>query len=338
MPPDAPLGGMARPNLLVGGSYYCDARYKLYQALARYQDVPCYTLDVANPPTNADPEAIQHYISYQVEELRYLIAYLETTFGRKMDWDKFCEVMDTTEKSVRLWLEIQELRKAVPCPMAAQDTWACMGPYFWMPGEKESLEFCQELYKEIKYRVENGIGAIPNEKYRLLFIELPLWHSLGLLNYLESLGALSVMESALYYPGPPAPEGISDPLERLAWLSKSYDSKGRLFDPQARAEARDSKKSWLMLKYLDWAQEYQLDGAVLHYLLSCRAASVELTHVKNVLLREVQIPSLRIESDVVDVRTFPEAEVKGQAEAFVEVMDHYKKIRQQKGLPVAHPT
>ena len=59
------------------------------------------------------------------------------------------------------------------------------------------------MYEEVKYRVDNKIGAIENEKYRLAFAELPPWHSLGFFDQLAERGWNFVIESWAYHPPQP---------------------------------------------------------------------------------------------------------------------------------------
>jgi len=61
----------------------------------------------------------------------------------------------------------------------------------------------QQVYNEVKARVDNGISAIPDEKYRLIFSELPPWHSLGFFDKLAERGWNFAAESATYHPPPP---------------------------------------------------------------------------------------------------------------------------------------
>jgi benzoyl-CoA reductase/2-hydroxyglutaryl-CoA dehydratase subunit BcrC/BadD/HgdB len=49
VPPDAPMGGMPGPNLLVASSEICDARFKWFQSLGRYFDAPVWTVETPYP-------------------------------------------------------------------------------------------------------------------------------------------------------------------------------------------------------------------------------------------------------------------------------------------------
>ncbi|MBT9132195.1 MAG: (R)-phenyllactyl-CoA dehydratase alpha subunit [candidate division WS2 bacterium] len=49
IPPEAPLGGMPEPILLLNSGAICDARYKWFQALGRYLNAPAWTLELPHP-------------------------------------------------------------------------------------------------------------------------------------------------------------------------------------------------------------------------------------------------------------------------------------------------
>ncbi|MHA1431042.1 MAG: hypothetical protein ACTSRV_11725 [Candidatus Freyarchaeota archaeon] len=54
--------------------------------------------------------------------------------------------------------------------------------------------FYEGLLSEVKERVKNKIGVIPEEKYRLLWDNIVLWYNVGLSNYFHKYGAVFVLE------------------------------------------------------------------------------------------------------------------------------------------------
>lgn len=334
IPEDAPGGGLAKPAMFFGSSEICDARYKWFQALHRYFDVPMFCGDFLGP-FSADldvEEYSKHYIKYYAQEMRDFVAGVEKYTGRKLDEDKFSELIDTALETARMFNECHELRKSIPCPMPWEDMWTCITPAMYHIGEEEALEFYQKLHAELKERVDNKIGAIPNEKYRLMWGALPAWHTLAICNYLESLGAIGVVETWEYTPQTPPyiPEGVTNPYERLAWWYLWWYTHHY---PDARGKAEHFRNQI----YLNWARDYLADGHVQHWIITCRTVSVGSMHAKDVILKYARIPTYILEGDLIDPRFFNEAQFKLQAEAFTETMDHYKRIRQDEGMPVAHP-
>ena len=117
IPPEAPDGGMPKPTLLVASEAGCDARYKWFQALGRYFDVPVWVVEALSPGLRESliEGAYERDVNFLVNELREFTTFLKRLVGRKMDWDKFNEIIDDT-------IEMEsELRKARPCPMHIRD-------------------------------------------------------------------------------------------------------------------------------------------------------------------------------------------------------------------------
>ena len=156
-PEGAPGGGMARPTLLIGSGAICDARFKWFQAMGRYLGVPVWILEL--PLTGSKefylPGNKAATIKLIVKALREFVSFLEDLLGKKMDWDLLSEIVDQSFKTLRLAYEVNLLRKAVPSPMVSQDFWAVMIPFFYLPYDKESYEFYQKVYDEVKERVDN---------------------------------------------------------------------------------------------------------------------------------------------------------------------------------------
>jgi len=329
VPQGAPLGGMAKPTFMMSSGGFCDARYKWFQSLRRYWDVPVWVLEFPHPGIKeaAMEGASQHIIRYMVEELREFVGFLERLLGKKMDWDRLSQALDNQEQVFRVWWETNELRKAIPSPLHARDFWTCMVPCYYLAGDKETLEAYQTVYEEVKARVDAGVGAVAEEKYRLMFAELPPWHSLDFFDLLAERGWNFVTESQGYHPPPPMDMvGVTDPLERVARYTYGYYSSTNMNVPSGERAAVGAQS------YLNWAREYKLDGILFHPLLTCRTASFWLTHAANVVMERVKVPSMFMQGDIVDLTVFDASQALNQAEAFEETMEHYRQVRKKEGL------
>jgi benzoyl-CoA reductase/2-hydroxyglutaryl-CoA dehydratase subunit BcrC/BadD/HgdB len=319
MPPDAPDGGMAKPDLLLGTGV-CEPRYKWYQALGRYMDTPIYCIDLPFPPVDADLDAIKgYYVNYVREELKGLIDFLESQLGKKMDYDRLSQGLYRAEKARRLWLESYELRKAVPCPMAGQDSFNVFVPAFCAVCDEETLPFYQELHQEIKARVDAGIGAIPNEKYRLLWGGgLPPWHSMNMFDYFQNLGAVFVRETAYRPPDPfDIPSYTSDPLEIIALRAFHRFT----YRHERACQNSGDPEVELLLEFI---REYKADGMVMHASTSCRFRTIGQTHYNNLIRKYLEIPVLFLQSDIIDTKNYSKAQIETQIDAFVEVLGDRK--------------
>jgi len=323
VPLDVPDGGMAKPTMLIGSSAYCDVRYKYFQSIARYLDVPCYCFDnVLNPPLDtASREDVRgQYIRYQVEQYRGLIEFMERVTGRRMDWDRLAHYVDVAIETWRLVFAIDQFKRVVPCPLPQEDECNFMVPHQMMEGEPSTLEFFKEVYAEVKHRVDNGIGVIPNEKYRLMWVGMPPWHTMKLYNYIEDLGGVVVSSGSL----PPyiddALGSISDPLERLSardylWaLYKNRRTRG-LYNFGWEGPIRDL------------IEDRQIDGIIFHVARSCRHHGIGSVYRQRVVQEESDVPTLVFESDMCDLRDFSDAEWNLRVNAFIETVDAHKRAK-----------
>ena len=331
IPTEAPLGGMGKPTLLLSSGALCDARYKWFQSLGSYLDAPLWTVELPHPgvkESQADG-AYQQDINFIVGGLKGFIDFLEKLLKKKMDWDKLDETIDDFVALNRVWYELNEMRKVRPCPMHSRDFWTCMTASLYPGGDtKESLRLYQDMLAEMKDRVKNKVGAVGQEKYRLVFAELPPWHSLKFFDQLAERGWNFVVESWAYHPPKPIDlSNVSDPLERIAKHVYQW------FTGYFRDAAKEGEyMGYLAYPYLELARDYQCDGALLHTLLSCRTATNHLMLVQDRLMKKLKIPSLVIEGDIVDLKLFDMADALKRAETFEEIMDNFKTIRKEEGL------
>ena len=331
IPIGAPMGGMPKPKILVGSGYFCDTRFKWFQALGRYLDAPVWLLEMPHPGVSESlaKGAEKYIIGFIVEELKRFVEFLEHSLGKKMDWDRLDEIVDDTIEMNRVWGEINELRKAKPCPMHARDFWSCMPAALYQAGDpKETTLLYKNMYDEVKAMVDRGEGAIPDEKFRLAFGELPPWHSLNFFENLAERGWNCVVESWAYHP--PQYVDLSkykDPLERVARHTFQYFA--GYFQ---RAHENGEALGYFGYPYIEYVKNYQCDGFLAHPLLTCRTATNHLMYVQDRLMQKLKVPSLVMEGDIVDYTLFNPEEVLRKADAFEESMLHYREVRRKEGL------
>ena len=330
MPPDAPWGGQARPDMMLGsGQILCDPRNKWYQAAQHYMpDVPVYDVGMLWPLYEDDidyQEVQDYYVKYNVEQLRGLVKFLEKQTGKKMDWDRLSELVDLSDRTWNMIWEAYELRRAVPCPMGTGDAMNTMVPIVFMMGTQEAYDFFKDLYDELKGKIDNKIGVVPEEKYRLLWGGgLPSWFALTDFNYFNSKGAVFPVETtyrtveAIYNFDMDLTK-ISDPIEHLAWRWLKYWT---YWYDKARKRPGSHPDVERLIQYIE---DYQIDGVVMHEAFSCRTWHPGLIWQLNLLKKVYRdIPSLILESDIVDISSYSEADTRARIDAFIETLESVK--------------
>jgi benzoyl-CoA reductase/2-hydroxyglutaryl-CoA dehydratase subunit BcrC/BadD/HgdB len=331
MPPDAPWGGQARPDMMLGsGQILCDPRNKWYQAAQHYMpDVPIYDVGLPWPLYESDydyREVQDYYVKYIVDELKGLVKFLEKHTGKKMDWEHLSELVDLSDRTWNLIWEAYELRKAVPTPMGTGDAMNTMVPMVFMMGTQEAYDYYKDLYDELKQKIAKKEGVIPDEKYRLIWGGgLPSWFALSDFNYFNSKGAVFPVETTYrmveaIYNFDIDLSKITDPLEHIAWRWIKFWT---YWHDRARKRPGSHPDVEQLIKYIE---DYKIDGIVMHEAFSCRSWHPGLIWKLNLLKKVYRdIPSLVLESDIVDISSYNEADTRARIDAFIDTLEAVKK-------------
>lgn len=295
-----------KADVIINTAAACDTHVKWFQDMGRVFDCPVLMVDTAFA---LDEEQKPYLIEYFVSELKNLVADLEKCTGRKMDIDRLREAVTLSSQAAELWGETVGLRKAIPCPLGPIDIVTCMFPTVTLSGTKIAVDFYQQLYSEVKELVDNKVGVIPDEKYRLCWDIFPLFYNLRLFNYFQERGAVIVVD--LYGESFSATMSASDPFLALA---EKYLLK--------------SQVTWGHKTYVETfkrlIKDYHVDGAIWHANRSCRFHSPRQQAVKRALQAELDIPSLIFEADMTDPRQYADARVKASIDSFLEMLEARK--------------
>jgi benzoyl-CoA reductase/2-hydroxyglutaryl-CoA dehydratase subunit BcrC/BadD/HgdB len=346
MPPNSPWGGQVKPDFMISsGQILCDPRYKWYQAAQQYMpDVPIYNVDLPYPLYEKDVKETDiqdYYIKFIVEELHGLVRFLEGQTGKKMDYDRLKKLVALSERTWDLIWETYELRRAVPTPMGTGDAMNTMVPMAYMMGTQEGYDFFVRLNKELKDKIANKEGVIPDEKHRLLWGGgLPSWFALTDFNYFNSKGAVFPVETTYRIIEPVYKLNIpdtNDPIERLAWR---WFRRWTFWYEKARKRPGSEPDVERLIQYIE---DYHIDGVVMHEAFSCRTWHLGLIWQLNQLKKiykpipvlvlkqdgkkeagNRELPSLILESDIIDISSYSEIDTRNRIDAFIETLKSTK--------------
>jgi benzoyl-CoA reductase/2-hydroxyglutaryl-CoA dehydratase subunit BcrC/BadD/HgdB len=237
---------------------------------------------------------------------------MESILKKTFDMDRFAEVVEISSQATRLWGEVLETCKNVPSPMNAFDGFILMAPIVTLRGRKEVVAFYEVLKKELEERVANGIAAVPGERYRLLWDNLPVWFKLRDLSD-KFIDLKTCVAASTYLSG---------------WVSYEFDVKKPL-DSIARAYSSPFINASMenrarLLKGI--VEQYSIDGIIFHSNRSCRPYSLGQYDIKELLTEWTGVPGLLIEGDMNDERTYAEGPVYNRIEAFIESLEPRKAL------------
>ena len=301
-PDKAPMNGLPKPDLLVASNNICGTVVKWYEALADHFNVPLFMLDT---PYMHGPEIEDHAVGYVAAQIEAFIAWAEKQTDRRLRQKKFMQTLELSNQAVELWREIGELCVHRPSPLNAPDRFTQMAPIVVLRGTKQCVDFFRKLKAEVEERIEQGLGAVPDERHRLLWDNIAIWPGLFRFYHLFSqAGACFVCDT--YTRAWSMSVQIDEPIEGLA---RAYTSVYINMSVQARARMM-----------ADMAKRFQVDGAVLHANRSCKPYSLGQHDSRLALMAEASVPTVILEADMCDTRAYAEGAIKTRVEAFLEML------------------
>jgi hypothetical protein len=166
-------GVLPMPTVLVALNEPCDGVIGLHEALRRHKewrDVPAFTPD---PPYFSDERSIDYFAG----ELKRMVEFLTKHTGKTLDTGRLREVVEETNKQYALWVEYNELRRAVPCPHGYK---LAMAPFSLVQtagsGSPDHTKWYADLVADAETRVRENRPEVPNQKIRLVWYDVqPIW-------------------------------------------------------------------------------------------------------------------------------------------------------------------
>jgi benzoyl-CoA reductase/2-hydroxyglutaryl-CoA dehydratase subunit BcrC/BadD/HgdB len=300
-----PVGRLPRPDLLMACTNICQTVLFWYRVLAEHFGVPLVLIDTPFLYAEAPAHAVE-YVRRQLEEA---VPVAERVAGVTLDARRLRETARLSKLATQLWLEIVERGKRRPAPISAFDEFIQMAPIVEMRGDAVTVDFYAAMLAEVDRRIAAGVGAVKQERKRLLWDNLPIWYRLRWLA--ETLGEHGVAVVVSTYTN--------------AWgeLSPMIDP-DRPFDSMARTYLhpilnRGTGHKLATMRRM--VEEYHLDGAILHSDRSCKPYSIGQIDQRDRLARELGVPALLLEADHSDARCFTEEHAATRLGAFVEMLE-----------------
>ena len=313
-----PNGRIPKPSLVVATNM-CNTYVKWVEIWQRLHGCRVFVLDIpgqrglgwSTEPGSPQFENDRRYVQSQLEEL---IEVCEAVTGRRFDVARLQQSLAHVNRMAAAWKAVLELNQNVPAPFNAMaDGLAYMGVLSAYRATATGADYMERLREEMEHKVRLHIGTIPEERFRL--------HGVGpacypyfrrFLELFQGWGAVYVHSEYLAYAGGGLDLGIQfdveRPLESLAeqLLISGRRSMSNMFFSQD--QLADAVKAW------------RADGIVYHSVKSCRTVSTGMADSREFVTRTKEIPSLFVESDLVDPRLWSEAQFKNRIDAYFEAL------------------
>ncbi len=314
-----PAGLIPKASLAVS-SNMCGTFIKWAEIWERWLNTPAFTLDLPGQraagwqvtPGDSQHKADARWIEAQFKDL---IDKCEKITGKKFDIDRLAEVEGKVNKMVDHWTSVMNLNKKCPAPYNAMlDGLTYIGIMNVFRGTDEGLDYMRRLDEHLQAKVARGEGRVADERFRLLFSGTPCYVSMRrLVELFETWGGVFAYSDYLTFAagGMDAAEARYDtsrPLQSLAEVTALAAHRGL------------SNQFFAQEKLAEQITDYEVDGVVFHGIKSCRFVSSGMADTREFLGRRLDIPTLYIESDLIDPRYWSDAQIKNRVDAFFEAL------------------
>ena len=303
-----PFQPLAHPDLIVGSTSYCIVMQKWIEALGELFKVPVINIDI---PFIAPGIEKREVVDYTKGQLLDFISYLERFTGRKFDWDKFNEIVAQGQRTSTGYQKLLDMTKADPAPASYFDLMAHNFPNIVLRYKPEAEEHYKLLNAEIEQRIADGVEAFEGMKHRIYWDGVPFWFGMGSQSQkLMELG-MCLITSAYSTVFSYSQLDALRPLESEAELvSLIYLNRNITY-----------KTEYTKRLY----REFKLDGGIYAYALCCKPFSITMRPIMDAVTRDLGVPNIIVEGDLVDHRYYSEEAAFARLDTFAEELEARKK-------------
>ena len=210
-----------RRKLVVPMPCVCDQHAKRGQQARDFENMPQWMSDRLVYFGPYDEERNEAMMEHRVYCNLKIINDIERIFGQPFDDEKLLELMKGNEQIKNYAREITRLMAStIPTPLSVKDLYSVytIGSLTKID-PNDTLQFWKLVRDEVKWRAENHIAAVGNERFRWIEAHPPSWHFMKYYRYMEQYGAvcLGSQYSHLMGGNPELkPDGSIGPREFLA--------------------------------------------------------------------------------------------------------------------------
>ena len=300
-----PAGRLPKPDLLLCCTNICQTVLYWYQVLAHHFKVPLVLIDTPF----IYREAQDHAVAYVKNQIEHGVEVAERVAGKSLGPRQLKETTLRSKDAVELWKRIMETGRHRPSPITAFDEFIHMAPIVEMRGEPFTVDYYAAMLEELEERVAQGVGAVRNEKKRLIWDNLPVWYRVRQLSELFAEQGVSLVASTYTNAWGELAEFI-DPERPIESAAKVY------MYPILNRGTGDKLKTMRRM-----AGEYHADGVILHSDRSCKPYSIGQMDQRQRLAEDLSVPALLLEADHNDPRCYSEEQALNRLSAFMEVLE-----------------
>ncbi len=297
------IKSVPKPDVLVFNTNQCREVQDWFGWFANEFKVPLVGISTPRTINEVTSELIT-FIAHQMDELTQQLEQISTT---KFDINRLKDVVTLSRECSELWKVVLDTAASIPSPFTFFDGTIHMGPAVVLRGTQEAVDYYKILLPELQERIENHIGAVENERFRVYWEGMPIWGRLR--HYSELFASLKTCVVASTYCN--------------SWIFSAFDEKDP-FRSMAKAYIElfivrsDEYKEKYLRKMIEF---FKIDGIIFHDAKTCPHNTNTRYGMPQRLEKVKGIPTLVLNGDLNDLRCLSDDQSRTSIEAFIEQLE-----------------
>jgi benzoyl-CoA reductase/2-hydroxyglutaryl-CoA dehydratase subunit BcrC/BadD/HgdB len=297
------------PDIVLAHNTACHMEMMSFKAIGEHCKAPVFTL-------NAGLGASEDTLQFVTEQLAEFIEFAEARVPRAhYDEERMVELIGVEIRALDHLREINKLRSHVPCLMSGQDAFRLPRFPSYYPDPHGALRYFEAWRNEMMERAEQGVGALEDEKLRLLWVVTGPF-------YFNPFRVL-------------AERGVAVPALQFGWMTRVFGIKyhnfgdeteyGRKLSPLEEQARFLNSNSWGVLgetwvvDTLDACRNLKVDGMVYYSQVGCTASAGLGRMVAERAEKELEIPTLIMEGRQLDAHFKTQEACEAELDTFVDL-------------------
>ena len=292
-----------KPDVLVFNTNQCRDVQDWFAWYAREFDAPLVGIHTHRGVKDVS----ESHIASVAKQMEEMIEPLGEVSGKPLDIDELKQVVALSRECSDLWKAVLDTAAAIPSPLTFFDGTTLMGPAVVARGTQQAVDFYNILLAELEQRVQNHVGAVQGERFRIYWEGMPIWGRLRA--HSELFAGLEACVLASTYCN--------------SWIFSAFDAEDP-FVSMARAYTElfivrsDEAKERYIRDMIDF---FQIDGVIYHDARTCPNNSNDRYGMPRRLEEKTGVPALTINGDLNDLRCLSDEQFNTNVEAFIEQLE-----------------
>jgi benzoyl-CoA reductase/2-hydroxyglutaryl-CoA dehydratase subunit BcrC/BadD/HgdB len=240
-----------------------------------------------------------------------------------MDYDRLKEAVELSWQATLLCQEIERLTWKVPSPMGWEAAFGPLTAARSFGGHPTANAFLTLLRDELKERVDKGIGAANPERIRYVFDVSCPYFDMNLITWMQNkCGAVFVADNIARFRG--TGEWMIDPDDPVGNLAakQQFNMGSHNYNPGVEHKEM----------ILEICRNARVDASIFFNNVGCSEQAAMSRILDNSLQKELGIPSVVVDCDILDRSFTPREQIEEQLERFFEMVENGAAYKQRRTL------